>query len=62
MGVLKAELAHRVQAACYLEGDFLLRSGQRASFYFDKYLFEADPVLLRAVVEHAVHLLGTPGP
>ncbi|HMK97538.1 MAG TPA: orotate phosphoribosyltransferase [Acidimicrobiales bacterium] len=57
MGVLKAELAHRVQAACYLEGDFLLRSGQRASFYFDKYLFEADPELLTAVAEQMASLV-----
>jgi orotate phosphoribosyltransferase len=53
----RAELASRVQAACYLEGDFLLRSGQRASFYFDKYLFEADPELLEAVAAHMSELV-----
>lgn len=35
----------------------MLRSGQRASFYFDKYLFESDPVLLAAVAEHLVELV-----
>jgi len=57
VGMRKTELARRVQAACYLEGDFLLRSGQRASFYFDKYLFEADPELLGAVAEHMAGLV-----
>jgi len=55
--VRKEELARRVQEACYLEGDFLLRSGQRASFYFDKYLFEADPELLGAVADHMALLV-----
>lgn len=39
-------LACAVCEAAYLEGDFLLRSGRRASFYFDKYRFESDPQLL----------------
>jgi len=51
------DLAKRVQSACYLEGRFLLRSGQIADFYFDKYQFEADPALLAAVAEHAAALV-----
>jgi len=57
VGVRKDELARRVRDACYLEGGFLLRSGQRASFYFDKYLFEADPELLGAVTDHMARLV-----
>jgi orotate phosphoribosyltransferase len=53
----KKELARRVQEACYLQGHFVLRSGQEADFYFDKYLFEADPELLRAVAELAARLV-----
>jgi len=34
-----------------LEGDFLLRSGKRSSFYLDKYRFETRPDLLRALGE-----------
>lgn len=30
-------------------GEFVLRSGRLADEYFDKYQFEADPVLLDAV-------------
>ncbi len=32
-----------------LRGDFLLRSGQRSSYYIDKYLFTTEPDLLRRV-------------
>lgn len=42
-------LAERIRAVAYLEGDFLLRSGRRSRFYLDKYLFETDPDVLRAV-------------
>lgn len=43
-------LAADVDACCRLTGTFTLRSGQVASEYFDKYLFEADPALLARVV------------
>ena len=32
-----------------LRGDFLLRSGQRSSYYIDKYLFTTRPELLRRI-------------
>ena len=32
-----------------LEGDFMLRSGKRSSWYLDKYRFETRPDLLRAL-------------
>lgn len=35
---------------CLIEGDFLLSSGIRSSYYFDKYLFESDPKLLHNIV------------
>jgi orotate phosphoribosyltransferase len=47
-------LARDVDACCRLTGEFTLRSGQVASEYFDKYLFEADPALLGRVVEQMV--------
>ena len=46
-----------MQETCYLQGQFVLRSGQTADFYFDKYQFEADPKLLRAVAELAAPLV-----
>ncbi len=53
---LKA-LAHDIDAACRLEGTFVLRSGQTSTEYFDKYLFESQPVLLRRVAEAIIPLL-----
>jgi orotate phosphoribosyltransferase len=50
-------LAARINDCCRLEGTFTLRSGQVASHYFDKYVFEGDPELLREVVAHAVPLV-----
>jgi orotate phosphoribosyltransferase len=41
-----ADLARRVRDCCLLTGTFTLRSGRVADEYFDKYQFEADPVLL----------------
>jgi len=43
-------LAKRVYDAAHITGTFLLRSGVTSSEYFDKYRFEADPVLLRDIV------------
>jgi orotate phosphoribosyltransferase len=34
-----------------LEGDFVLRSGRRSSYYLDKYRFETQPELLRQLGE-----------
>ncbi|HXW46939.1 MAG TPA: orotate phosphoribosyltransferase [Streptosporangiaceae bacterium] len=51
------ELAREINARCRLQGSFVLRSGQVASEYFDKYLFEADPALLRRVAEQMTTLV-----
>jgi orotate phosphoribosyltransferase len=50
-------LAKDVDTCCRLTGEFTLRSGQVASEYFDKYLFEADPALLARVVAQMVPLV-----
>ena len=52
-----AELGRRIYATAHLTGEFVLRSGQTTSEYFDKYRFEADPVLLDAVAEALVPLV-----
>ena len=36
-----------MKAVALLEGDFTLRSGRKSRYYFDKYLFECDPGILR---------------
>jgi len=43
------DLASRIREAALLEGDFVLSSGERSSFYVDKYLFSTEPSLLRDV-------------
>lgn len=45
----RSELARDLVAAAWLEGDFVLRSGRRSRYYFDKYLFETQPGILRRV-------------
>ncbi|WP_129789875.1 orotate phosphoribosyltransferase [Promicromonospora panici] len=51
------DLASDIDAACRLTGTFTLRSGQVADTYFDKYLFETDPVLLARVARQMVPLV-----
>lgn len=51
------ELARDIDDTCRLTGQFTLRSGQVATEYFDKYLFESDPLLLRRVVEGMLPLV-----
>jgi len=42
-----SSLAAAIRDAAYLEGDFVLRSGRRSSYYLDKYRFGTRPDLLR---------------
>jgi orotate phosphoribosyltransferase len=39
-------LVEAIREAAYLEGDFVLRSGKRSSYYLDKYRFGTRPDLL----------------
>jgi len=41
-----------------LEGDFVLRSGRRSSWYLDKYRFETEPEVLRALGERLAEVAG----
>ena len=45
------ELAALLKERAWLEGDFVLRSGRRSTYYLDKYRFETHPVLLRELGE-----------
>ena len=53
----KTDLAKRMKAVSLLSGRFKLRSGKTSSFYWDKYRFESDPVLLSAIVDELHELL-----
>ena len=43
------ELGKLLVERALLEGDFVLRSGRRSTWYLDKYRFETEPELLRAL-------------
>jgi orotate phosphoribosyltransferase len=51
------ELGRDIVKASYLKGDFVLRSGKHSNRYFDKYLFETDPALLRSPAKHLAELV-----
>lgn len=50
-------LAHDLVAVAWLEGDFVLSSGRRSNHYFDKFLFETQPGILRRVSTQLAHLV-----
>jgi len=45
------ELYDAIASAALLRGDFTLRSGRKSKYYLDKYLFEAQPAILRELGE-----------
>jgi orotate phosphoribosyltransferase len=49
--VTHEELGTLLVERALLEGDFVLRSGRRSSWYLDKYRFETEPEILRALGE-----------
>ena len=51
------DLGDRLVATSLLKGDFLLSSGKRSDYYFDKYLFETKPDLLRDVTSELLNLV-----
>ncbi|WP_203921583.1 orotate phosphoribosyltransferase [Rugosimonospora africana] len=51
------DLARRVRDVSRLSGRFVLRSGRVSEEYFDKYQFEADPVLLDALAQRMAALV-----
>jgi orotate phosphoribosyltransferase len=50
------ELGRAIVDHALLEGDFVLRSGRRSDWYLDKYRFETQPELLRALGERLAAL------
>src|SRR5579859_7978711 len=51
------ELGREIVKASYLKGDFVLRSGRRSHRYFDKFLFETEPALLKRLARHLAELV-----
>lgn len=46
---LKKQTAKDIYKLCYITGNFKLRSGSTSHEYFDKYRFEAQPIVLKNV-------------
>jgi len=53
----KERLGRLLLEVAYLEGDFVLRSGKRSRYYLDKYLFETDPRVLRAITNEMAMMI-----
>lgn len=51
------QLARAIFDICHLTGEFKLRSGQVSKEYFDKYRFEAQPKILKAIAQQLVPLI-----
>jgi orotate phosphoribosyltransferase len=51
------DLGRDLVKVSYLKGDFVLRSGNRSNRYFDKFLFETEPDLLRRLGKHLAALI-----
>ena len=43
------DLARKIYHTAHITGEFTLRSGAKSTEYFDKYLFESDPELLKHI-------------
>ncbi len=48
---LREQVARDLVNSAYLVGDFVLSSGRRSRYYFDKYLFETKPAILRPLAK-----------
>lgn len=56
-GLALRELAKCIYDISRIEGSFLLRSGKTANEYFDKYLFEANPQILKEIASRLSALI-----
>ena len=52
-----SDLAPKIYAMARITGSFQLRSGVTSDEYFDKYLFESDPKLLREIAQALLPLI-----
>lgn len=53
----KELLAEKIYDISHIEGEFKLRSGTISNEYFDKYLFESNPEILRNIAEYLSKLI-----
>ena len=53
----RKKLASQIYKVSHIFGNFKLRSGQMSTEYFDKYLFTADPKLLKEIADQMAKLI-----
>lgn len=53
----KDQLGKRIYAVSHLTGNYTLRSGKTSKEYFDKYMFESDPLLLTETAHYLAELV-----
>lgn len=53
----KERLAAAIFSTAHITGEFKLRSGQTSREYFDKYLFESQPALLKEIAQQMLPLI-----
>lgn len=53
----KEELKKQIYQTSHLTGRFLLRSGEYSTEYFDKYKFESNPKILKAIAKELTALV-----
>jgi orotate phosphoribosyltransferase len=53
----RAELIDKMRDIALLKGEFILRSGKKSNWYFDKYRFEGIPQIMRSVAHHMARLV-----
>jgi orotate phosphoribosyltransferase len=55
--LITGAIARKIYEISHITGEFQLRSGQVSNEYFDKYLFEAQPSILKAVAMKMLPLI-----
>ncbi|MFQ5863516.1 MAG: orotate phosphoribosyltransferase [Candidatus Brocadiales bacterium] len=53
----KEELGRRIMEVAYKRGEFILSSGKKSDYIFDKYAFETQPGLLEAITNYLAEMV-----
>ncbi|MFQ5957171.1 MAG: orotate phosphoribosyltransferase, partial [Candidatus Brocadiales bacterium] len=53
----KEELGRRIMEVAYKRGDFILSSGKKSDYIFDKYAFETQPGLLEDITSYMAEMV-----
>ncbi|MFQ5964453.1 MAG: orotate phosphoribosyltransferase [Candidatus Scalinduaceae bacterium] len=51
------QLGKEIVETSYIEGNFILSSGRRSKYIFDKYAFETRPIILEAIAKKMIKMI-----